>query len=105
MALRIAVNEELTSLQTLLDEVARGAAALRGSGAWLNPGARVGVISFHSLEDRLVKRAFADLEKRGLGRRLTRRPVTAAEVEIQASPRSRSAKLRVIEIGSVQAPR
>ncbi len=99
MALRIAVNEELTALQTLLDDIRRGAAAI-DAGSWLSRGARVAVISFHSLEDRLVKRAFADLARDDLATRLTRRPVTASADEMAANPRARSAKLRAVRIGT-----
>jgi 16S rRNA (cytosine1402-N4)-methyltransferase len=101
-ALRIAVNDELGSLRSLLESVGRAAAALAGAGAtdrlWLAPGARIGVISFHSLEDRLVKRAFGDLVSRGLAQSVTRKPVEATEQERDTNPRSRSAKLRVIRL-------
>jgi 16S rRNA (cytosine1402-N4)-methyltransferase len=97
MALRIAVNDELGSLRTLLDAIESGANAA-GGGGWLNVGARVGIISFHSLEDRMVKRAFAGLAKRGLVTVLTRKPVTAGAQEVQANARSRSAKLRAVRI-------
>lgn len=107
MALRILVNDELGALSALLDAVGRGAraAGAAGSGAgsaagWLAPGARVGIISFHSLEDRLVKHAFAELERLGVARRITRKPVEADEAEMRLNPRSRSAKLRVIEVGA-----
>jgi 16S rRNA (cytosine1402-N4)-methyltransferase len=55
------------------------------------------VISFHSLEDRRVKRAFADLVAAGRAAGLTRKPMSASDEEMQANPRSRSAKLRGIE--------
>ncbi len=97
MALRIAVNDELGSLGTLLELISRGAENA-ARGGWLKPGARVGVISFHSLEDRLVKHAFADLVKRSLAERLTRKPVTANETETRSNPRARSAKFRAISI-------
>ncbi len=91
-ALRIAVNDELGSLSALL-------AAIRYDGqAWLQKDARIGIISFHSLEDRLVKRAFADLVDRGRAEQVTGKPVTATEDEIADNPRSRSAKLRVIRM-------
>lgn len=98
-ALRIAVNDELGCLRSLLEAVSRCAAGI-GSGAtgWLRPGARVGIISFHSLEDREVKRAFGELEKRGLGELLTRKPVEADERERHENPRARSARLRVIRL-------
>lgn len=100
-ALRIAVNDELGSLQSLLSAVERGAAKAKGSeGSWVRAGARVAMISFHSLEDRPVKRAFADLVSRGLAAELTRKPVVADEAEASRNPRSRSAKLRAVRIGS-----
>jgi 16S rRNA (cytosine1402-N4)-methyltransferase len=97
MALRIAVNDELTALDALLDHVVRGSETAN-DGGWLRKGARVAVISFHSLEDRRVKRAFAELARRGLATRLTKRPVTAGDQEVAANPRARSAKLRAVRI-------
>jgi 16S rRNA (cytosine1402-N4)-methyltransferase len=94
MALRIAINDELEALDALLAAVATGA----GGDAWLRPGARVGIISFHSLEDRRVKRAFADLAAGGRAERVTKKPVVASPDEIRSNPRSRSAKLRVLRI-------
>ena len=94
MALRIAVNDELAALRSLLDDISRGAERIESDG-WINASARVGVISFHSLEDRLVKQTFATLEKRGKVSRLTKRPMTAGQEEVQSNPRARSAKLRV----------
>jgi 16S rRNA (cytosine1402-N4)-methyltransferase len=100
MALRIAVNDELGALRGLLDWIVRSAEpeAVSGNGC-LASGARVAVIAFHSLEDRLVKHAFADLAKRGLATRLTKKPLTPSETELNANPRSRSAKLRAVRIG------
>jgi 16S rRNA (cytosine1402-N4)-methyltransferase len=101
MALRIAVNEELDALRLLLESIVRGAEhAGRG---WLAPEARVAIIGFHSLEDRLVKRAFADLARRRLARFLTKGPVTASPEEVEANPRSRSAKLRAIQLAGPPA--
>ncbi|MEE9129602.1 MAG: 16S rRNA (cytosine(1402)-N(4))-methyltransferase RsmH [Phycisphaerales bacterium] len=97
MALRIAVNDELAALEALMDQVIDGAAKV-GEGGWLNAGARVAIISFHSLEDRIVKRAFGKLADRGLGTRLTKRPITAGEGEVAANPRARSAKLRAVTV-------
>lgn len=99
-ALRIAVNDELGNLRALLESVTRAASLLKGDSArsqatWVKPGARIGVISFHSLEDRLVKESFAELESRGLAEHVTRRPIEASEAEVRSNPRSRSAKLRV----------
>ena len=101
MALRIAVNDELGALRSLLDQISRGAEQV-GSGGWLNEGARVAIISFHSLEDRLVKHAFVDLTKRGLATALTKKPVGPLEHEVEANPRARSAKLRAVRIGDPQ---
>jgi 16S rRNA (cytosine1402-N4)-methyltransferase len=81
-ALRIAVNDELGALERLLQR----------APDWLVPGGLLAIISFHSLEDRLVKQAFlAD----GRLERITRRPLVADPAEAEANPRSRSAKLRV----------
>lgn len=81
-ALRIAVNQELTSLERILAELPD----------CLRPGARVAVISFHSLEDRLVKTAFRDVPRYEV---LTRKPIRPSDAEVARNPRSRSAKLRV----------
>ena len=97
MALRIAVNEELTALSALLEHITL-AADRTGSGGWLTAGARIAIISFHSLEDRLVKRAFAELDRRGVAERLTRRPITAGDEEVLCNAQSRSAKLRAIRL-------
>jgi 16S rRNA (cytosine1402-N4)-methyltransferase len=99
-ALRIAVNDELGSLDSLLRSVEQGAERVAaGRPGWLKPGARVAIISFHSLEDRPVKRVMAGLIDRGLASSLTRRPIEADEREVSANPRSRSAKLRAVRIG------
>ncbi len=81
-ALRIAVNHELDNLVTLL----------KVAPELLNNDAKLCVISFHSLEDRLVKRAFAEAPDLAI---LTKRPVVAGEEELTINPRARSAKLRV----------
>jgi 16S rRNA (cytosine1402-N4)-methyltransferase len=86
-ALRIAVNEELTGLAAAL-----GAAAER-----LAPGGRAAVISFHSLEDRIVKQTWRHLQQAQGYRILTKRPLVAGEAEVAANPRARSAKLRALE--------
>lgn len=111
MALRILVNDELGALTALLGAVARGAQAVGAASragdpsgtavptGWLCRGARVGIISFHSLEDRMVKHAFADLDRDGLAHRLTRKPVEAGESEARVNPRARSAKFRAVQIG------
>lgn len=101
-ALRIAVNDELGSLEGLLAAVDRAA---RTPGGWLAAGARVGIISFHSLEDRLVKRSFATLVRDGRAEAVGAQPTTPGAAEVAANPRSRSAKLRVIRLtGSAAAP-
>jgi len=101
-ALRIAANEELVGLDRFLDDAV----------SVLEPAARIAVIAFHSLEDRIVKRALRRLEgectcppglpvcacgKKEVVRILTGRPVTASEEEVNRNSRSRSAKLRVAE--------
>lgn len=100
-ALRIAVNDELASVEHVLPVAIH----------LLRPGGRLAVISFHSLEDRIVKHAFRDAgqeiaalpgmqsmpTKAALGRVLTRKPIEASAHEIVHNPRSRSAKLRVFE--------
>ena len=69
-----------------------------GVSSWLAHGVRVGIISFHSLEDRAVKQAFAGLRERGHAELVTRKPVEAGASEVQDNPRSRSAKLRVVRV-------
>ncbi len=101
-ALRIAVNDELGSLQALLAAGLRGAGGATGrgigSGSWLGTGAGGAIISFQSLEKRLVKRAMEEVASRGVGEVLTRSPAMADEPEQRANPRSRSAKLRAVRI-------
>lgn len=97
MALRVAVNDELGALGTLLEEIADGAEKI-DEGGWLKGGSRIAIVSFNSLEDRLVKRAFAELARLGLAERLTKKPLIAGPEEVGANPRSRSAKLRVVRI-------
>jgi 16S rRNA (cytosine1402-N4)-methyltransferase len=87
-ALRIFVNRELDDLKALLEAAPR----------ILKPGGRVVIISFHSLEDRLVKDAFREGEKKyKYFRVLTKKPVMASEEEQERNPRARSAKLRAAE--------
>ncbi len=86
-ALRIAVNSELDRVQRAIP------AALK----MLSPAGRLGVISFHSLEDRIVKHSFRDAAGTGEYRLLTKKPVTASDEERVGNPASRSAKFRAIE--------
>ncbi len=96
-ALRIAVNDELGALDTLLEIAPRH----------LKPGGRIGVISFHSLEDGRVKANFRANKSAGIYQIVTKKPLVADAEEREANPRSRSAKLRVAirtenEIGDAQ---
>ena len=88
-ALRILVNRELDDLRGLL--------SAGGASQVLAPGGRLVVISFHSLEDRIVKDAFREGVKLGHYRLLTKKPVTASADEVDRNPRARSAKLRAAE--------
>jgi 16S rRNA (cytosine1402-N4)-methyltransferase len=85
--LRIAVNEELDAVREALPQ------------AWqcLVPGGRMVVLSFHSLEDRIVKRYFRDLRQHDQATVLTKKPLLPSETEIEQNPRAASAKLRAIE--------
>lgn len=86
-ALRIAVNDELGALKDGLS------AAMRR----LSPGGRVAVITFHSIEDRIVKNMFRDAAGEGEGTVLTKKPIVPGAEELKQNPRARSAKLRVFE--------
>lgn len=86
-ALRMAVNDELTTLSQ----------GLEGAVQLLKTGGRLAVISYHSLEDRIVKQYFKKLEEEGIIRSLTKKPIVPDEEETKLNPRSRSAKLRIIE--------
>ena len=101
-ALRIEVNGELDVLKSGLESAVR----------WLAPGGRIAVISYHSLEDRIVKDFFREYSKgctcppalpvcvcgnKPILKVVTRKPVLPSEEEIKRNPRSRSAKLRVAE--------
>jgi len=87
-ALRIVVNGELDNLKKALGDLKD----------IVKSGGRVAIISFHSLEDRIVKNVFRDLKKEGFVEILTKKPITASSEEIKNNPRSRSAKLRGIKI-------
>jgi 16S rRNA (cytosine1402-N4)-methyltransferase len=86
-AIRIFVNRELDDLKALL----------KAAPSVLKPGGRLVIISFHSLEDRIVKDALREGAKAGVYTVLTKKPVGAGEEEIDRNPRSRSAKLRAAE--------
>ncbi len=87
LALRIAVNRELEELEQFLSR----------TPATLSPGGRWVILSYHSLEDRLVKKEFQRLAREGLLKVLTKKVVRPAAAEIRSNPRARSAKLRVAE--------
>ena len=87
-ALRIYANHELENLERVLKSL----------DSIVKPGGRVAIISFHSLEDRLVKNYFRDYAKAGKVRLLTKKPIQASREEAMANPRSRSAKLRCVEL-------
>jgi len=86
-AFRIRVNEELENLRRILET----------GWTFLKRGGRICVISFHSLEDRMVKETFRRLDTDGVMRRITKKPIAPSEEEKQRNPRSRSAKLRCAE--------
>jgi len=101
-ALRIAVNEELTSIEVVLPQAVAG----------LRSGGRLAVISFHSLEDRIVKDFFREqsrdlvnppyeqiyeVERKATLKEVNRKPITPSDEEIKNNPRARSAKLRIVE--------
>jgi 16S rRNA (cytosine1402-N4)-methyltransferase len=86
-ALRIYVNRELEEIGSLLE----------AAPSLLKPSARLVVISFHSLEDRICKDSLRDGAQKGIWEILTKKPVTAGEEETETNPRSRSAKLRAAE--------
>lgn len=86
-ALRIMVNDELGALEEALPQAINR----------LRLGGRIAVISFHSLEDRLVKQIFRRFAQSGQVHLLTRRPMRPSQVEVRANPRARSARLRIAE--------
>ena len=87
-ALRIFVNQELEVLES----------TLKSLPSLCCPGARIAVISFHSLEDRIVKHTFKDFVAQGLGQTLSKKPILPSEIELNQNSRSRSAKLRIFEV-------
>lgn len=86
-ALRIATNSELSNLEEVIQK----------SFKYLSKDGRMAIISFHSLEDRIVKKAFIKLKENGDAKIITKKPLVPTIKEIKLNPRSRSAKLRIIE--------
>ncbi len=86
-AIRIAVNDELRSIEK----------AVADGFARLSPNGRIAVISFHSLEDRIIKNFFRQKVADGLARAITKKPIIPSDEEVSRNPRSRSAKLRILE--------
>ena len=86
-ALRIAVNNELENIEKALPQAV----------SLLESGGRIAVISFHSLEDRIVKNAFKEFERNNLGKIVTQKPIVADKEEVRLNSRSKSSKLRVFE--------
>lgn len=86
-AIRIAVNDELGGITETLYKAPK----------YLASKGRLAVISFHSLEDRIVKRIFRELEERGEGKVVTKKPIVPSQEELLVNPRARSAKLRIFE--------
>ena len=87
-ALRIYVNKELDVLEKVLDF----------DFEHLKPGARIAIISFHSLEDRIVKNAFRNYKQEGKLKLITKKPLMATDEELEVNARSRSAKLRLAQV-------
>jgi 16S rRNA (cytosine1402-N4)-methyltransferase len=86
-ALRIAVNNEIQILQHVFEQVLPR----------LSPGGRVAVISYHSLEDMVIKKQFREWEEAGLGKRVNKKVIVPTLAEQKSNPRSRSAKLRIFQ--------
>ncbi len=85
-ALRIAVNEELSVLESFIKD----------AFMVLKPGGRLAIISFHSIEDRVVKHSFRELKDAKLATLVTKKPIVANKEELNQNPRARSAKLRIL---------
>jgi 16S rRNA (cytosine1402-N4)-methyltransferase len=85
-ALRIAVNDELKVLEVFIKDAFMA----------LKPGGRLVIITFHSIEDRIVKHSFRELKEAGLATVVTKKPIVASEEELKENPRARSAKLRIL---------
>jgi 16S rRNA (cytosine1402-N4)-methyltransferase len=86
-AIRIAVNNELENIKETILKAPQ----------FLESGARLEIISFHSLEDRIVKQTFKELVERGEGKIITKKPIISSSEELLENPRARSAKLRIFE--------
>jgi 16S rRNA (cytosine1402-N4)-methyltransferase len=86
-ALRIATNSELSNLEQVIQKGFKR----------LKIGGRMAIITFHSLEDRIVKKAFVELKSKGAATIITKKPIVPSDEEIKLNPRSRSSKLRLIE--------
>jgi 16S rRNA (cytosine1402-N4)-methyltransferase len=86
-ALRMAVNDELGSIEQ----------GLTGALECMNPGGRLAVISFHSIEDRKVKHLFKEFVEEGSAKAVTKKPIIPDDEELAQNPRARSAKLRIVE--------
>lgn len=87
-ALRIAVNDELGVVESVISDIPE----------ILAPGGIIAIISFHSLEDRIVKHGFRGLEDNGFGKRITKKPIIPSEEELEKNRRARSSKLRVFQL-------
>lgn len=92
-ALRIVVNDELNSIRQALPKALE----------LLEENGRLCVISFHSLEDRIVKRRFIEFQEKGLGKIITQKPIVPSKEELRANKRARSAKLRIFETHSASS--
>lgn len=86
-ALRIATNSELTNLEQVIE---KGFDCLKTRG-------RMSIISFHSLEDRIVKKAFVSLKEKGVANIINKKPIIPSDDELRTNPRARSSKLRLLE--------
>jgi 16S rRNA (cytosine1402-N4)-methyltransferase len=86
-ALRIATNSEFTNIENVIEKGFKK----------LSNGGRFSIITFHSLEDRIVKHLFSNLQKEGLAKVINKKPIIPSDEEIKLNPRSRSAKLRLLE--------
>lgn len=86
-ALRMAVNDELSVIEL----------GIRGVFEHMTSGGRIAVISFHSIEDRVVKQLFRSMKEEGVANFITKKPIISNEIELKVNPRARSAKLRVVE--------